>query len=258
VRFWRRPSAERVAWLIVTLAWLAHSSPCVAQESDATAATAARALFTEGVSLADEGHWSDAVTRFRRALELRPSSVIAFNLGVALAHDGHPVEAAEIFRQVIRSDATGAALRADAAASLAEAEPLIAWAEVTYAAPSEGLVLRVEGIERPIALLGGRIPLDPGTHEITVTRADGAVVGRGSVTVDAGGTAEVPLAVIDVPQAEPEAEVVIAPILDPALALPPPRDDTALFIGLGIGGGVVLVAAIVLVVVLVPPGEAAP
>jgi hypothetical protein len=248
--------ARRVpTWLAASLALLL-SVPAAAQGTDATAASAARALFTEGVSLADDGHWSEAIARFRRALALRDSSVIAFNLGVALAHDGHPVEAAEIFRRVIRSDTTDAALRADATAALAEAEPDIAWANLSYAGRTEGLTLTVAGVERPVALVGARVPLDAGTHEITLTRADGAVVGRGSVTVEAGATTDVALAVIDAP-IESSDEIDVTHIVVPVA--PPPSDDTGLWVGVGVGAGVVLaVAAIVLVVVLVPPSEPAP
>ena len=231
-----------------------------ARAQDATSAAAARAVFNEGVTFADAGRWSEAVVRFRRALSLRESSVIAFNLAVALTHEGHPVEAAEIFRSVIRSRATEAPLRADATAALATAEPLIAWVTITYAAPTEGLTLLVSGSERPVALVGGSVPLDAGTHEITLTRSDGAIVGRGSVSVEAGARSELTIAVIEAPAATTAAEpaVDVTRIVLPAEP-PPPGDDTGIWIGVGVGGGVVLVAAvIVLVVVLVPPPEATP
>jgi tetratricopeptide (TPR) repeat protein len=233
-----------------------------AQEVDATSAAAARALFTEGVSLADGGRWADAVVRFRQALALRDSSVIAYNLGVALTHLGQPVEATELFRRVIRSSSTDDAVRADATASLATAEPQIAWVEVSYAAPTEGLTLRVDGHERPIALLGTSIPLDPGAHEILVLRGED-VAGRGAIELAAGAHAALALEIVALPVESPPPEVTVEappePSLPPIEAPPPASDDSGLWIGLGVGGGVVLVAAaVVLVVVLVPSPEASP
>lgn len=261
MRLGRRKSARNTAWLVVALTLLAHVGVARAQGTDATSATVARALFAEGVALADAGRWEDAVARFRRALALRDSSVIAYNLGVALTHEGHPVEAAEIFRRVIRSDATDDPLRADATASLATTEPQIAWATISYPASTDGLTLHVGGHERPIALLGSSMPLDPGPHEITLTRSDGVVVGRGQLTVAAGPNDGLTLTVVEAPSQEPtgaeEAAFDVTHIVQPVA--PPPSDDTGIWIGVGIGGGVVLVAAaIVLVVVLVPPSEAAP
>jgi len=244
------------------LALVVHGLPAAvhAQDADPTAALAARALFSEGVALTDRGDWAQGAERFRRALALRDSPVIVFNLGVALGHLGQPVEASELFRRVLRSTPLDAALRASATAELAAAEPQIAWLTVTYAAPTDGLHLVVDGVERPVALVGTSMPLDPGTHALALRRGE-YVVGEGAAELAPGEREELALRVIDVLLPEPEPLEVAAPEPAPVTILPPVQpqgDDPAPWIGLGIGGAVVVAGVIVLVVVLVPPGEPSP
>ena len=256
-------SPRRISALLGVAMLLAPATRAQAQDAEATSA-AARRLFNQGVELADHEQWPAAVVRFRHALTLRESSVILFNLAVALGHEGHPVEAAELFRRVIRSPSSDAALREEATRALAVVEPRIAWADVSFAASSAGLTLAVDGADRSIALLGGSLPLDPGSHEITLAHA-GHVVARAGLTVAPGAHATLRLEVIAGSEdelARPEHDR--APSVSPELAVAlstadAPRDDTTLWIGLGVGGGIVLVAGvIVLAVVLVPPSEPNP
>ncbi len=250
-----------VTVLVVTvLVVAALPSAGRAQEADATAVLAARALFNEGVALTDGGDWAQGAERFRRALSLRDSPVIAFNLGVALGHLGQPVEASELFRRILRSEALDPTLRASATAELAATEPQIAWLTVTYAARTEGLQLVVDGAERPLALVGTSIPLDPGTHTLTLRRGE-HVVGEGAAELAPGAREELALRVIEVPLPEPELPQLEAPAPAPLTILPQEQargDDPAPWIGLGIAGAVVVAGAIVLAVVLVPPGEPSP
>jgi hypothetical protein len=245
-----------------SFACLAHVARAQPQEDDATRVVAARTSFSEGVALADGGHWVEAVEHFRHALALHDSSTIAFNLGVALSHEGHPVEASELFRRVLRDEASDAALRSDADAALVVAQAEMAWAQVSYAGPTAGLTLAVDGTPASIALLGTSLPLDPGVHHFLVAR-DETVIGGGTLAVRAGEHARLELTLLG-EQVTPHASPIV---LDPARVADDatheqdraPDDQTGLFVGLGVGGGLVIVTLIVvLAVVLVPSSDATP
>lgn len=250
------------AVVLVALALVAlGAGSAEAQDADALAA---RALFSEGVELTDAGRWDEAIDRFRRALALRDSAVIAYNLGIALSHEAHPVEAAERFRRVARDEAADPALRDDARRALAEAEAAIAWVEASWEGDASGLALHVDGAERPIALLGARMPLDPGEHRIALLRGH-LEVALGNVTVAAGERATLALATLDVPTAEVvpvdegEGDEAAARGAASGAGGADTGDDSGLWIGLGVGAGVLVVGgAIVLAVVLTPVPEAMP
>lgn len=231
-----------------------------ARAQDASDSVAARALFQEGVELSDAGSWPEAIDRFRRALALRDSAVIAYNLGVALAHEGHPVEAAERFRRVVRDDEADEALRAEARSALEAAESTIAWVVTTWDGNPEGATLRVDGAERPIALFGTGIPVDPGAHEVMLVR-EGNEIAIGSFDIAAGERATLALTTLEVPVVAPAPVDDVETLADPSAG---PTDtgggsDPAPFIAIGVGAGVLVIAgAIVLAVVLSPQPEATP
>jgi hypothetical protein len=235
-----------VIQFVACLAGLAVLAP-TARAQDATASVAARALFNEGVQLAEADQWEAAADRFHRALALRDSAVIAYNLGTTLTHLGHPVEAAECFRRVSRDASADPALRENATQELAAAEPTIAW--MTIVGASDGLHLAIDGRAVHAALLGSAVPVDPGAHAITLVDGDGVAVVTQSVSLEPGERREVSL---DVPEPEPEAEPEPAP---PPLTLPapepPPQDDTWLWVGVGSGAGLLVIGGIILTIVLV-------
>jgi tetratricopeptide (TPR) repeat protein len=62
----------------------------------------ANAENSKGMSLMNEGNLNDALSAFRRALEMDPAYVVsAYNMGVVLAHQGKQDEAIAAFRQAI-------------------------------------------------------------------------------------------------------------------------------------------------------------
>lgn len=251
-----RGGAARAAIAAVATIVLLSSVARAQSDGDRSSdAIAARALFHEGVERSDAGAWEDAVDRFRRALALRDSPIIAYNLGVALAHTGHPVEAAERFRRVVRDEEASEAARAEARHDLAEVEARIAWLVVDWSGDARSHALEVDHEPRPIELLGTEIPLDPGAHEITVLRGE-RVVAVGTYTVTAGQHAHTTLETVAAPEPVDEEEVGPAPA---APTEPNEGEDPAPFIALGVGGGVLLVAgAIVLGVTLAPVPEMMP
>lgn len=249
-----------VALLILTVLFSAHSRVAA---QDATASSAARALFNEGVALAEQEQWSDAAERFERAIALRDSAVIAYNLGLALEHLGRPVEAAERFRRVARDAAADATMRASANTALAEVEPHIAWVTITIEGDRLGRALRVDGHEIPEALIGAATPVDPGTHAISLSEPGGAEVSTQSITMAEGQRESVTLASPPRPEPVPEPEVVTPPVQEPVVDLtpappPPPSDDTWLWVGIGAGAAVVVAGIVVTIVLVTTPAQASP
>jgi hypothetical protein len=227
-----------------------------AQDTDATASAAARALFSEGVTAADAADWATAADRFGRARALRSSPTIALNLAVALSHLGRLVEASELLQAVLHDPTSTDAIRAGAHATVAEIEPRLAWIELDIEGPLEGVTIDADGQSLPLELVGAPVPMDPGHHCISASRG-AAVVASAEVDLTEGSRAPVPL--------------VIPPPVEEALAVPVDEGDAegpiatsgggddGLLIGLGIGGGVLVLGGMVaLVVVLAMPGEPSP
>ena len=228
--------------------------------ADARRRAQSRALFDAGIALSDRERWREAEDRFRRALTLHPSSVIAYNLATALMHTGRLVEASELLRGVTRDESARRRLRDAAARGLESVEPRIGW-----------LTVRVEGSAADVSLydndravarvgLGVPMPADPGPHIIRATR-DGTDVASAEANVEPGGEAEVTLTV---PEPEPDAPPVVeaepselaAPVVpivsrdEPA----PASDDTGLWIGIGIGAGVLVIAAVAIILAVTLTG----
>ncbi len=243
---------------VVTLAvWISLAGLASAQE--ATSAAAARALFDEGVALADAQDWSAAAERFDRALHLRDSTVIAFNLGLAIGHTGRVVEAAELFRRCVRDREADAALRARARTELDAITSRIAWVTVLVSGDSAGAALVIDGATHPAELVGAPIPLDPGEHQVSFARGDIAVAAV-TFSLAPGERAEQRVEIRSDAAPEMASARGIDLDLDPAAVAgasssPPPRDDTGVWVGVGIGIGVVVATAIIVAVALSAPGE---
>src|SRR5688500_8708747 len=118
--------------------------PCSAQP-DAEQSAAARALFTQGVELADRQQWNEAADRFRRAYAMRPSPVIACNLAQTLVHIHQLVEATEHLRYVVRATDANRSVRAGARRMLETLQPRLATLTIRIAGHVEGAEIRLDG-----------------------------------------------------------------------------------------------------------------
>jgi len=230
--------------------------PAAAQDVHAT--SAARALFQEGLRFVDAGDWAAARDRFQRALVLRPSPLIRFNLATSCAHVGRLVQAMELFEQVRRDGRAPADARAASARELAVLRPRLGRLVVHVRGAPAGATVRVDGRVLPSALVGVAAPADPGPHTADAQR-DGGSVTHGTADVPAGGTAELTL---EVPPARRLPR--IARTLDEGTALDASADgaghgdargDTWLWVGLSVGAAVVVAAMVVLAVVLLQPSD---
>ena len=225
-----RCMAYRFVGLLLLCLW----SPALGVAQDS-----ARVLFAEGVAFADDGQWPLAVARFRAALAEHPSSVIEFNLGLALTHTNQSLEAIEVLERVARREGVDAALHDEAATAAATERLQIAEVDVTYASSTEGLTLRVDGAPRALTALEETMRFEPGTHTITLERED-VTVARASLRLVRGTHTRYALeAVIPRAATRTEPESRQSPALPPPVE-PAPRDDTNLWVGLGIGGGVLI------------------
>lgn len=207
---WQRTAA--ICGFVASAALSGWPADSAGQEAPATAdadVRRARALFAEGVALADREQWEEAEQRFREAQRLRASPSIAFNLALTLGHLGRLVEADELLAQVLADAETTDEIRTGARRRRAEIEPFIGRLTIRLRGPRTGVRVTVDG--RPIAEERLREPLlvDPGRHEVVALRGDRAVA-RQSVELR-----EDTLRV--------SVELVVPPESTPARVAPSPR-----------------------------------
>jgi len=223
-----------------------------AQDGDAARSASARALFEEGVKSADAGKWSEAADRFERALSLRDSQVIRYNLAVALSELGRLLEASEFLRQVSRDTAVDAQVRADAQARLDSISARISKLTVSLQPPDSSVLAELDAKRLDAAMVGVAIPIDPGVHRVRSVR-DGQVIDEQEVTLPEGGSESVTLATGRVATPAEAAATVATPTPPLEPASQDERNDgrRSKLLWWGVGAGAVAVAAIVVVGVLI-------
>lgn len=191
-------------FLVVALTIALLSPEAAGQEAGVDRTAVARALFQEGLELLDTEQWEEAADRFQRALALRPSPQIAYNLTTALIPLGHLVRASELLRQVTRDPTVSAEVRQ--AAETRRQEVIARLARLIVELDGELVGTQVFVDERPLdtAAVGVALPVDPGSHTVSARRGD----------------REVALREIDLDEAE---ERVV--LLEPAVPADPDESD---------------------------------
>jgi hypothetical protein len=172
-----------------------------AQEVETSRRATARALFREGLELAEEDQWETAADRFRRALALEQTAPIRFNFAQSLTHLGKLVEAREQLQRILRDHRASARVRREAKALKARLDDRVGRLAIHLHGPRDGVVVELDGQRVPEAALEVYGPVDPGRHGVTATR-EGRVVDRESIEVPEGERASVSL---EVPEPEPAA-----------------------------------------------------
>ncbi len=137
----------------------------------------ARELFREGAKFTEEKRWNDARLRFERALALKRSPLILYNLGVTYQNLGRLVDALEFFRAFLAemqpNKADQKAQEEPARDAVAALEKRVAKLDITIVpADIEKMLLTVDGIIVPEAAWGYPRLVDPGEHKVVV-KADG-------------------------------------------------------------------------------------
>ncbi|MFW6050823.1 MAG: hypothetical protein ACODAU_06595 [Myxococcota bacterium] len=151
-------------------AWLAVAVLCAppgAAAEDTT--TEARDLFLEGVKMADEQRWSEAVQYFRQSRALMDRDSTVFNLAVALfrlGRYGESVQAFEDFLGMTEGNARAADAREQARGFVRRAEASLATLILEIAPPEatvsvDGETVDGEGARRELRL-------DPGSHRLRI------------------------------------------------------------------------------------------
>jgi hypothetical protein len=251
-------------WLGVALSRVAAAQSAEAA-SDPSRDASARVLFQEGVSLAEKGEWQAAEDRFRRALTLRASSVIAYNLASTLVERGKLIEASEILRKVEHDDKTEAALQRSVQSLQADLSKRIGRIRVSVRGKQRNDRVTLDGNLLLDAQLDVEIPIDPGPHRLNWSRGVRPLDSR-SLNLEPGASEQVTL---QVPLAPTAREVAAASQTTDAASAQPtaadyqPEVDTEAKPITGrwwfwSGIGAVAVAAVVVGVVVAGSHEPAP
>lgn len=202
------PRCFRTMMVLAALLLLVAPHTAWAQATEAEQTALARSLFREGVSLATEERYPEAVERFRRVHELQPTPGVAYNLAAALVHTGELVEASELLRSAVASPDASAQVAEQARGLLAETEARIAHLTVRVEGATEGASLFLDGEPLRTAALGVAMPLDPGPHVVDARRGSDVVAAE-EVSLDEGQAVDVTLTV---PLPEVVAEPEPAPV----------------------------------------------
>jgi hypothetical protein len=219
-----------------------------AQSEDENRA-AARALGIEGIKLANEGDCAAAVDKLSRAAQLFPAPTIVGRLGECQVELGRVVAGTENLQKVVREQ-----LAADAPPAFVEAQerargvldralPRIAKLTVQVLAPAgTSYQVTLDGRPLPVALVGVERPIDPGSHEVSVT-APGCAAAKQSVTLPDGGAESVtltlsPVAPNLVPTPAAPTSSAAPPTVPAASVEPAPSSSgrTWGYVSLGLGG----------------------
>lgn len=173
--------------------------PLAAQAQSASDVAAARALFEEGVRLAEGGDLGGAEERFRRSLALNPAPAVAFNLAYVLSQQGRAAEAVDYYSQVASSPAAPADLRQQASLRSQQLQPRLARLRVSLLGPPDGVSLRIGRRLLGAAAIGVPIHVDAGALRVEAMRG-GSPVAFGDVSIAAGMEAALSLRI---PPGEP-------------------------------------------------------
>ncbi len=163
-------------WIVLLLSVLANLAPShvTAQDYQRPAATPsrpelarARELYLAGNAAADAGQLDDALERFIESYGLSGNPAALYNVARTLRALGRHVEATAAFDQLLADHPEVSEQTREEASALRDEEGgrIVTLVLTDLPEPTEGLVLRLDGIERldsgerPLALT-----LDPGSH----------------------------------------------------------------------------------------------
>jgi hypothetical protein len=192
-----------------------------AEGADPARTAAARTAFDEGVERADAHDFEAARTLFERAMALRDSPVIRFNLGMVLVELGKLVEASELFRTLSLDERAAAELRGRAGEQYEALRPRLAFLRVVLEPASASAQVELDTRTLSADELGMSMPVDPGEHALRATR-EGRALAVEHVRLDEGEARSVSLQV-----SEPAAPVLAAAAPLPLAPAPlsPPVDE---------------------------------
>lgn len=169
------------------------------------------AVYAEATALSDAGQWQAAADKFRTAIGIRSSAPSWIALGRCEVEQGQLLSAEADFERALadaQRDADQDSIQA-AEARLAEVAPLIPVVELILPATAGPVTVTVDG--EAAVVEGNKLRVDPGTHALFVSGADGEF--EQQIQIERGVQLVVP--VMLTPPAPP---VQPAPIQQPILA----------------------------------------
>lgn len=179
-------------------------SAALAQPSSADSATKARdpaaaeALYKRGRELLNAGNWAEACAKFDASMSLNPAASTMLNIASCHEHDGRLSEALMDYKRALQlnqdtlGDGRKKALEGVAQKGIDSLEPRLAKIRITIKDAPSGLLVKRDGKEIPLAMLGEEVPVDPGAHEISAS-APGYQTETRSITLKEGGAEAIEL-----------------------------------------------------------------
>jgi hypothetical protein len=222
---------QSLAGLLLPLLLLA-AVPAQAQKRDMEDA---RAAFAEGKQLFEEQRPADAAAAFREAYRLSPSWKIFYNIGQCEAAARRYGLALEAFERYLAEggDEVDAARRDEVLAEVERLRKMVG--TVSISAP-DGATVLVDGVERGVAPLSGKLPVSAGVEHVAwfVLEGEKGVERKFKVM----GSDSIDVILIGAGQGAPAPEAATAP----AGPAPGPVDEPAETPspGLRIGGWVLV------------------
>lgn len=160
-------------WLLVVFLFASPGEAQPAQENEEQKRTIARGYVVAGDEALAQGDLVRALDRYERAERLIPAPTVRLRIGRTLVQQGKLVEARAKLKQAaatdVASDAPDAFFKAvvEAQKELAALEPKIPTVEIVApAAPGDATL---DGAPLPESALRAPIPVNPGTHTITLS-----------------------------------------------------------------------------------------
>jgi hypothetical protein len=187
-------SRRGVAQLLICLACggvVLEAAPAQAQNP-----AAAEALFEQGRAAMAAGSYDIACARFRDSDKLDPAVGTRFNLADCEERRGRLATAWSLFRGVASELPSGDDRRPIAeqrAQQLAPRLPKVTLLRTPETPPE--LRVRIDGVELGEGSFGVPLPMDPGSHDLTLLRAAGAAPQTVSFALKEGEHSELPLTV---------------------------------------------------------------
>jgi hypothetical protein len=213
---------------LLVLALLAGASRLPAAHAQQSAAdiTAARDLFSEGASLAQQGKLEEARDRFERSVRLKRAGVTLYSLGVVQKRLGLLVEATESFRAFLAEPPhpQTRAFEKPATEAITELSARVARLRVKVAGGEGSIRLEIDG--DPVPEEARIVPraVNPGRHQITAS-APGFTAATETVELREGQAHTVEITLRPEAAAPPASASVAPPpplVASAAAPLPPP------------------------------------
>ncbi|MDB4989297.1 MAG: hypothetical protein JWN04_4475 [Myxococcaceae bacterium] len=161
-------SLSRLLACCLLYALLTLSASARAESADPARSASARTLFEEGLRKADAEQWPEAADLFQRALALRDSPVIRFNLGSALIELGRLVEASEQLRALEIDKNASPELRESATKSRELVLPRLAKLTIRVDGHDPSLLVLLDDRKVEPEQLGVAFPVDPRPHHVAL------------------------------------------------------------------------------------------